>query len=241
LVGHALARLMDYQDRAYARRYLDRLRPILEADRPDGDCPLTIEVARRLAAWMSYEDVIRVAQLKTRPGRLARIRQEVSARPGEPVEIVDFLSPSRTEALGMLPPTIARKLSGGRATNGSGSHGLALAWPTSSPWGYAALKMLAALKPIRPRTSAFAHEQEAIGAWLDAVKSAAQVDYDLACSVAGLAVWARGYGEVRSRGLARLARLFANWPQRLAGDVEAVKREVEASLFAARNDPDACL
>jgi indolepyruvate ferredoxin oxidoreductase beta subunit len=241
LVGHALARLVDYQDRAYARHYLDRLQPILDADRAAHDFRLTAQFARRLAAWMSAEDVIRVAQLKTRPGRLARIREEVSARPGEPVEIVDFLSPSRMEVLGMLPPAIARRLSGGRAMNSSRSQGLTLAWPTSSPWGYAALKLLAALKPIRPRTSAFAHEQQAIETWLDAVKRAAQVDYDLACQVAELAIWARGYGAVRARGLARLARLFADWPRRLAGDIKTVKQEVKGSLFAARNDPDACL
>ena len=44
--------------------YLHRLQPI--ADRDDAEGALTREVARYLALWMSYEDVIRVADLKTR-------------------------------------------------------------------------------------------------------------------------------------------------------------------------------
>ncbi|HEX6386694.1 MAG TPA: indolepyruvate oxidoreductase subunit beta family protein [Anaerolineae bacterium] len=237
LVGHGLARLVDYQDEAYARRYLARLEPILAADEQGQEFRLTVEVARRLAAWMSYEDTIRVAQLKTRPGRLARIRAEVGAQPGEPVTITDFLNPGRNELLSVLPAPIARLIPAGDGKNGK-VPGIPLAWPTSSPWGYAALRFLAALRRVRPYTEAFAQEQQAIEAWLDAVASAARVDYELGCQVAQLAVWARGYGQVRSRGLARLARLFANWSQRLAIDVDAVKAEVTASLYTARHAPE---
>ncbi|MCW5856667.1 MAG: indolepyruvate oxidoreductase subunit beta family protein [Caldilineales bacterium] len=103
LVGHGLARLVDYQDAAYARRFLARLGPILAADEAHPGHRLSAEVARRLAAWMSHEDIARVAQLKTRRERLARIRQEVGARAGEPVQVTDFLSPGWEEVGGVLP------------------------------------------------------------------------------------------------------------------------------------------
>jgi indolepyruvate ferredoxin oxidoreductase beta subunit len=69
------ARLRDYQGEAYARLYLERLATLGNAE-PQ----LVGEVGRQLALWMSYEDIIRVADLKTRRARFARVRQEVKAR-----------------------------------------------------------------------------------------------------------------------------------------------------------------
>lgn len=241
LLGHALARLVDYQDEEYARRYLARLQPVLAADRQAGEpwsaFQLTSEVARRLAAWMSYEDVVRVAQLKTRPGRLARIRREIGANATEPVTITDILSPSRSELLNLLPPPVARLLPHGG--NGKAGFALSLAWPTSSPAGYAVLKLLAALKRLRPYSQTFATEQAAIDSWLDAVVVTAAVDYELACRVTELAAWARGYGQVRAAGLERLQGLFTGFAGRLETDVAAVRDAVAALLFALRHDPDA--
>ncbi len=242
LVGHGLARLVDYQDDAYAKRYLDCLKPVLDQDRSAGASAsafrLTREVAVQLATWMTYEDAIRVAQLKTRPGRLTRIRQEVGAHPGEPFEIHDFLSPGRSEFVSLVPASIARLLAGKNRKYGAEAGGRALAWPTSSPWGYAALKFLAALRSIRRHTLTFAREQAAIETWLNAVKRAFLVDYDLACLTAKLAVWARGYGDVRARGLACLEFALEDWEQRISKNPDAVRDAVHASLDAARNDPD---
>jgi indolepyruvate ferredoxin oxidoreductase, beta subunit len=236
LLGHALARLLDYQNEAYAHRYLSRLQPVLAVDRHAGgeasSFRLTAEVARRLAAWMTYEDVFRVAQLKTRPGRLARIRREVGAHPAEPVTVTDYLSPSRHELLNVLPPWLARLLPA------KANFARSLSWPTSSPPGYALLSFLAALKRLRPYSHTFATEQAAMQKWLDAVIAAAAVDYELACRVAELAAWARGYGDVRAAGLARLQELFSGWSERLETDLAAVRSAVAALTFALRHDPD---
>lgn len=67
-------RLMDYQDRAYAELYLARIARIAELDSEQREWELTTAVAKHLALWMSYEDTIRVADLKVRDGRFARIR-----------------------------------------------------------------------------------------------------------------------------------------------------------------------
>ncbi len=235
LIGHALARLVDYQDAAYARVFCRRLRVILALDH--GPYRLTATVAQRLAAWMSFEDVIRVAQLKTRPGRLGRLRGEAGARAGEPVTVVDYFSPDREQWADLLPPRAGRLLPPGRAHGryGDGAH---LRWRTSAPWAYAALRLLAALKPIRPRSAGFAREQQALERWLAAVAQAARADYALACSVAELGAWARGYGAVRARGLARLDALFDGWPRRLAEDAEPVRRQVAAALADLRHTPD---
>ena len=42
-----------------------------------------MQVARYLALWMCYEDIPRVAQLKTRLTRVENIRREVKAAPNQ--------------------------------------------------------------------------------------------------------------------------------------------------------------
>ncbi len=69
-----ILRMADYQDVAYAARCLDLL------SRSKTRCPptralaaeLMDETARHLALWMSYEDTVRVADLKTRRSRFGR-------------------------------------------------------------------------------------------------------------------------------------------------------------------------
>jgi indolepyruvate ferredoxin oxidoreductase beta subunit len=239
LVGHALARMIDYQDRAYAELYLARLERVLDCERAaGGGAPvytLSQIVASRLAAWMSYEDVPRVAQLKTRAGRMARIRSEVGASPGDPIEVVDYLKPSREEFQDVLPAWLNWIVPKTAKLN----RGVPMHVSATSPFGFATLKMLAAMRRVRRTTSRFTHEQAAIESWLGAIIDSAQKDYELACRVAELAIWARGYGKIRARGLLEIDRLTRDWPQRRDRDAAGLKAEVECSLFVARNDPDA--
>lgn len=234
-LGHSLARLVDYQDETYARLYLQRLAPVLASDHPSPSYRLTAEVVRQLAAWMSYEDAIRVAQLKTRPGRLGRIREEVRAKPGEPVAVHDYLSPGRAEFVSLLPASLARLVPGGSRSEGRSLH---LAWPTTSPLAYGVLKGMARMRWLRPRTVVYQREQAAMERWLTAVQQAAAVDYELACLTAETAVLARGYGAVRRRGLACLGALWTDWPQKLAQGGEEAREAVTAVLHTARHEPD---
>jgi indolepyruvate ferredoxin oxidoreductase beta subunit len=82
----ALKRLREYQGERYAKLYERRMQPFL-----DGEGRLAAEVARHLALWMAYEDIVRVADLKTRASRFERIRKEVGAKNGEPVVVIDYL------------------------------------------------------------------------------------------------------------------------------------------------------
>lgn len=233
IVGHGLTRLVDYQDTAYAQTYLDRLDPVVGLD-GSATKQLSIEVARRLAAWMSAEDVIRVAQLKTRPGRLARIREEVGVNADDPLSVTDYLKPGSEEIAHILPPGLAKFV----LSLPFGRNGVGLRLRTSSVVGYGLMKFLAGRRSWRPKSYGFAREAAAIERWLDAVKAAAALDGELAMAVAETAAWARGYGDVRARGLARMANLFENWQQRLETDLPAVRSAVEAALNDARNDPD---
>ena len=231
LVGHGLARLADYQDADYAQHFLRRLEPFL-----GGDETVCREVVQRLAAWMSYEDVIRVAQLKTRPGRIARIRGELGVDHATPLTVTDFLKPGREELASLLPPGWGRRVMAGAMRSPRG--GIRLRIPVTSAWGFAMMRLLAALRPWRRRSFRFAEEQAAIESWLDAVVVAAETDSGLAIRTAELAALARGYGDVRRRGLARLEATFADWKTRVGADASGLSRELDELLRTAREDPD---
>lgn len=125
LLGMAAARLADYQDDAYAGLFLDRIERMAAIDAsPAQDARLTAATARSLALWMSFEDVMRVAQVKTRRGRAERIRREVKAGVKDLVEVREFVKPRVEEICGTLPAGLGRRLLASARAPGPGSiHG----------------------------------------------------------------------------------------------------------------------
>jgi indolepyruvate ferredoxin oxidoreductase, beta subunit len=210
IVEQGVARVTDYQDSRYADAYLDWLSSVLaleQKSRAAAGFPLTNEVARQLALWMSYEDIIRVADLKTRRSRFDRVRQEVRARPHEPVRIVEFLKPGIEELCAVLPSVIARPLLGWAHRRGR-SFNFALHLRTSSVSGYLLLRSMAWLRPLRRRTSRFREEQALIERWLAAIRAAAERDHALALEIARCAQLLKGYGDTHARGLGNFLRIF---------------------------------
>ena len=59
---------------------------------------------------MSYEDTVRVAELKIRATRFARVRDEVKATPGQLLHINEFLHPRVDEIADTLPAVLGRWL-----------------------------------------------------------------------------------------------------------------------------------
>ncbi|MCC6658847.1 MAG: hypothetical protein IT512_11740, partial [Rhodocyclaceae bacterium] len=237
LLDEAVARLADYQDPAYATLYLDRVRGVLAVDREAGGEPggwrLTREAARLLALWMSYEDVIRVADLKTRAGRFARVRQEAAAKDGQIVVVTDYLKPSAHEIADILPPAWAGRL---RRTAGAGR---AVKLRSSSVSGFLALRLTAALKPLRRRSARFAEEQALIERWLGAIKRLgfAVMDAELSLEIVQCARLVRGYGETWRQSRAAFVKILDT----LVENEQAVARGADALKLAIRKAREAAL
>src|SRR6185436_13689058 len=98
-------RLRDYQGERYAELYRRRLEPFMKADPK-----VAATVARHLATWMTYEDIVRVADLKTRRSRFERVRKEVGAKPDEPVVVIDYLKPGVEEFASVMPHALGKTL-----------------------------------------------------------------------------------------------------------------------------------
>ncbi|TAN76936.1 MAG: indolepyruvate oxidoreductase subunit beta family protein, partial [Magnetospirillum sp.] len=236
-------RLTRYQDVRYAALYLERLAPIAGAERDaGGDGSLTRTVARHLAVRMSFEDVIRVAQLKTDPARLARIRAEIGAAPDQPVVVRDFLKPGIDEICSILPGLLARPiliLARRRGWIDTAYLGREVA--SSGILGFTGLWLMARLRPWRRFSHRFHEEQKGIDNWLASVVNAVALSPPLALEVAECARLIKGYGETWRRGEANFRRidtaviapaLAGRWPAGFALDAIASARA------AALADPE---
>jgi indolepyruvate ferredoxin oxidoreductase beta subunit len=198
-------RLVDYQNVTYASLYLARL-AVFRAVSP----ALLEAVARHLAVRMSYEDAIRVAQAKTRPERLARIRAETGAVRGDVVTVTEFLKPGLEEVSDILPVPLARALLKlGQRWPRLGRWRPGMYVRTTTVWGYTKLRLLAALRLWRRGTWRYRHEQTAIESWLEHVARAAARDERLALEIAECARLIKGYGDTHKRGSANYARIEA--------------------------------
>lgn len=190
-LGQAVARLTDYQDAAYAAQYLDRLNPFAK-----GDAALLRAVARHLAVRMTYEDIFRVAQAKTRPARMARILAEAGAGQGDVVAVTEFFKPGFEEVRDVLPRGLARWLN---ARKGLQGWARPMELRTTTIWGHTRLRLLAALRRTRRASWRYAAEQAGIDSWLDMITRAATLDAALAQEIAECARLIKGYGDTHRR------------------------------------------
>lgn len=209
-------RLADYQDLAYAEEYVELLAPIrdLETRHGQGEGQLLRESARHLALWMSYEDTIRVADLKTRPARFARVAGEVRQNDNQILQIDEFLHPRLEEIADTLPAAWgqwllrtpwARALVGRFTRRGRVVR-------TSSLRGYLLLYALAALRRIRRGTLRHHLERKRIGTWLARIREVAERDYDLAVAIAQCQRLVKGYSDTHARGVANFDAIMALLP-----------------------------
>jgi indolepyruvate ferredoxin oxidoreductase, beta subunit len=243
VVTEGLRRLAAYQDVAYARLYLDRLAPIAGADtRAGANGRLTREVARHLALRMSYEDVIRVAQAKIAPERIANIIDEIGARPGEPVTIAEFLKPGIEEMCSILPPWLAKPIINMAQRRGwldTIHWGMEI--KTNTVFGYLRLMVLAKLRRFRPRSYRYAEEQAAIVAWLAHITAGAGKSVPLAIEIAECARLIKGYGDTLKRGAASYATIEAQVIRPVLAGAIPLDRGIDAiasARAAALADPD---
>ncbi len=243
IVELGFARLLEFQDHAYAELYLQRLLRILSAEQavdPAGahGYALTRETARFLALWMAFDDIVRVAALKCRASRFARVRREVVARPGDIVRIVDYFKPGVPEFAGMLPLALAQRLVAWdkrRQMHGKRPLALPLHLRADSVSGFLVLRTLASLRILRRRGARYAQEQALIERWLAAIESAARSDWRTAHELALCGRLIKGYGATNERGKQNLVHIVdhlatgAVFADSIAR-VEAIRRACEAAL-----------
>ena len=230
LALEGVRRAIDYQDSIYAGVYLDRVERIaaLDVQRvPNGTWTLTEATARSLALWMTFEDTFRVADLKTRSARFARVREEVRAEPGQLLGITEFMKPRIEEIAGSLPGRVGRwVLASPRLRRGLARWTGGRQVRTGTIGGFLLLYLLGGMRRWRRGTLRYEQENARIEEWLARIADLAGGNYALAVELARAQRLVKGYGETHERGW----RSFSA----LVGQLDALAARSDGASVLAR-------
>jgi len=236
---NGVKRTADYQSVAYADRYLARLAKIreIEAKFGNGTAQLLNETARYTALWMTYEDTIRVADLKTRRSRFQRVSAEARIGAEQIMEVREYLHPMSEEIADTLPTPIGKWILRTKPVTKTiekiSENGIIL--NTASVSGYILLYFVARLKPIRPRSLRYNLEQERIENWLNKISEVAPKNYQLACEIAECANVIKGYGDTHRNGWRNFTAIMAE-VDKVSDNSDAASRIKELRLAALADE-----
>jgi len=235
-----LKKVVDYQDLAYGEAYLDHLSRSLAADTAASGHALTIAAAKHVANAMCYDDMIRVADLKTRSTRDRRVRREVGLAPDGVVHVTEYFHPRVEEFCGTMPVRIGRfiderpklaafidrRINRGRRIR------------TDGVMGFSALWVIAGLR--RFRRSLLRHDVETkhLERWYALALGHAAIDYPLAVEILNCRRLIKGYSDTHARGQSKFDRVLSGLPF-LVGRSDAadwLRRLREAALKDEKGD-----
>ncbi|MGI9477043.1 MAG: indolepyruvate oxidoreductase subunit beta family protein [Hyphomicrobiaceae bacterium] len=244
-----LRKVVDYQDLAYGEEYLRHLQAAVVKDREnDGarhDFAFATAMAKHLANAMCYDDVIRVADLKTRAGRTRRVRDDVEATDDMVVHVTEYMHPRVEEVIGTMPPALAgfverrkwlRGFIAARCRKGR-------RWRSDALVPFLLLYSLGGLR--RWRRALCRHQVEVAhrDAWLEKATGYLDRNYALAVEVVNARRLIKGYSDTHARGLSKFDRVLdaivlieqredaADWARRLM--TAALAKESNEALDGA--------
>lgn len=223
-----LRKVVEFQDIAYAAEYMARLEGIAARDRAPFD--LTREAAKYVANAMAYDDVIRVADLKTRAQRFDRIKGEMGVKEGaQLLHLTEFMHPRAEEIAGMLPKALGEKVQASSVWMARLDR-----WfnkgrrvRTDGLFAFGLLYVLGGLKGWRRRTLRHAEEMAHLDQWLARAMGFLDGHYSLAVEVIRCRRLIKGYSDTHARGLSKFDRVMdgialvagredaADWARRL--------------------------
>lgn len=253
ILNEAVVRLCDYQGLWYAQIFLDHINRIVdqESNGTDNSYRLTETVIKNLALLMSYEDGIRVAELKIRKDRFERIKKDMVIGDKQLFHVVDYLKPDSEEIYGLLPNAVVNPALRLLATSpmaklrrGKPSLTFTQTPVTSSFSGFFRMWLIARFKPLRPYSYRYRKEHEVIDKYLSSVHFYADVDYELGCMVAKGGSIIKGYGRVRRRTIDTfmrfldivVSRLFSSSSAGKHGYSFVVSKGYEALEFISQSE-----
>ena len=207
--------LTDFQDPAYAGEYLDRVAKLQQIDLANGGAAkayaFTAAAAKYVAVAMTYDDVIRVADLKTRASRFDRVKRENSVGEGQIVYTTEYMHPRLEEVAGTMPAPLGRFIESNPAIFGWAFRKGRRVRSGTIHW-FLMLYVLAAFKPIRRTTLRHKRETAHLEKWLAVAAAHIAENYDVAVEVLNARRLVKGYSETHSRGESKFDRVIGAVP-----------------------------
>ncbi|TIQ34499.1 MAG: indolepyruvate oxidoreductase subunit beta family protein [Mesorhizobium sp.] len=240
MAERGLKKVVDFQDIAYGGEYLDRLDKAVALDSAERGYALSIAAAKHLANAMCYDDMIRVADLKTRSTRDRRVRKDVGVKEGSVLQVTEYFHPRIEEFCGTLPvglgsyiedrPKLAafldRRINRGRHIR------------TDSFAGFAMLWFIGGLRRWRRRLLRHKVEVEHLERWYELALAHARDDYALGLEILNCRRLIKGYSDTHARAQSKFDRVLSALPM-LKGREDAadwIRRLREAALKDEKGD-----
>ena len=205
-----LRKVTEFMDLAYGREYLERLQLVAALDASDHDFALTTQAAKYLAKAMAYDDIIHVADRKTRAARKTRISSEMGAGNQNVVQLTEYFHPRAEEIVGMMPARMGRRTqknprSMDRIDRWFGK-GRRLRSDRILP--FAVLYVLGGLKRYRRRTWRHEVEMQHLDNWLTLALDQSKIDYGIGVEILRCHRLIKGYSHTHARGLSKFERVM---------------------------------
>ena len=203
-----LAKVVDFQDCTYGAQYLDHLATVLKDDTAERNYELGTVAAKYIANAMAYDDIIRVADLKTRATRTARIDAEMGKTDAHVLQLTEYFHPRAEEIAGLLPAALGARTQANpaRMARLDKWFGKGRRLRTDSLRAFMMLHVLGGLKGYRLRTYRHQLEVAHLEAWLKAC--AAPTQYDLRVELFKNRRLIKGYSDTHARGLSKFDRVM---------------------------------
>ena len=227
-----LAKVVDFQDCAYGVLYIDRLADVVKTDSAARDFALSAVAAKYIANAMAYDDIIRVADLKTRATRTARIDAEMGKTEAHVLQLTEYFHPRAEEIAGLMPARLGAQTEANpaRMARLNKWFGKGRRLRTDTLGAFLMLHILGGLKGYRLRTYRHQLEVAHLEAWLTAC--AAPDDYDLRVELFKNRRLIKGYSDTHARGLSKFDKVMNMAPvlQGRSDAAEWMARLREAAL-----------
>lgn len=210
-----LAKVIDYQDLEYGLEYLEQLKALclldLTLDGGDHDFALSLNAAKYLANAMTYDDVIRIADLKTRAARRDRIGAEIGLKPDQLFETTEYMHPRMEELIGLAPVGLARWLQRREGLYGWLDRRISKGrrMRTYSPGWFVMLYTVAGMRRLRRASLRHATETAHRRDWLALATGLAPRNYELAVEVLKCQRLIKGYSDTHARGVSKFGKVTA--------------------------------
>ncbi len=233
-----LMKVVDFQDTVYGARYLQRIEGVVKRDDENNSWLLSQTAAKYIANAMAYDDIIRVADLKTRSPRFNRIREEMGVEGGQLVQLTEFFHPRAEEIASLMPAkmgaTWEKSPKRMALLNKLFNKGRRLR--THTLGSFLMLHFLGGLKGYRMRTRRHEVEVEHLERWLEQSLGVLEKNYALAVEMFKNRRLVKGYSDTHLRGLSKF-RSVMEAADLLEGRADAAEWMVRLRE-AALKDPE---
>ena len=245
MASAGLRKVVDFQDCAYGGTYLDHLDRALALDSATQGWRLSAEAAKYIANAMAYDDVIRVADLKTRAPRFDRIRHEMGVTSDRLLALTEFFHPRAEEIVGLMPARMGARWQADpvRMARLDRWFNRGRRIRTHRIGHFLVLWLLGGLRGWRLKTLRHAEETAHLDRWLSAALAELPGDYELGIELIRCRRLIKGYSDTHARGTSKFDRVTgavgllhgrtdaADWIRRLRE--AALKDEEGAALDGA--------